>query len=71
MARHRRLRADDIDRTHPVDGRIPDGDTVLSAGHERWSDRVVRFPTATNPDPPAELVRPYVTQQEGDRWPQS
>jgi hypothetical protein len=63
MARHRHPR---IDQPRE-DDRLPDGDVVPVPGHRRWVDLL----PATNPDPPAELFRPYVTEQEGRRWPRS
>jgi hypothetical protein len=65
MRRHRRREAD-----RPVDGRLPDGDTVPVPGYRRWVDLLPTPPAlVVNPHPPAELVRPYVRQQEGPRWP--
>lgn len=65
MGRHRR-RNDDIDTP---DGRLPDGDVLLTPGYARWSDLVTRHQAPVlNPDPPAELVRPYVTAQRAVLW---
>ncbi len=66
MGRHRKSHIDETDTR--VDGRLPDGDRVPQPGYARWSDLLTRNQVpAVNPDPGAELVRPYVTKQ-GRRW---
>jgi hypothetical protein len=66
VRRHRKSYDDATDTR--VDGRVPDGDRVLQPGYARWSDLMARHGAPlVNPDPDAELVRPYDAKQ-GRRW---
>ncbi len=67
MGRHRRP-PDNVDER----GRLFDNDVVVPDGYTRWTDLLLTRQNpmvVANPEMPAELVRPYVTRQDGARWP--